>query len=85
MTEKTVAQKMHIKPGASIAFVHAPDGLAHLLDLPADVTQVTDVAAAGLDVSRDTIWPVAEALGMRPVAMVSIDERWSGFRVKLAQ
>lgn len=38
--------------------------------------------AAGLDVSRDTIWPFAEALGMRPVGMVSVDGRWSGFRLK---
>lgn len=40
--------------------------------------------AAGLDISRDTIWPVAEALGMRPVSMVSVNERWSAFRVKTA-
>lgn len=38
--------------------------------------------AAGLDVSRDTIWPFAESLGMRPVGMVSVDGRWSGFRLK---
>lgn len=38
--------------------------------------------AAGLDISRDTIWPFAESLGMRPVGMVSVDGRWSGFRLK---
>lgn len=40
--------------------------------------------AAGRDVSRDTIWPLAESLGMRPVGMVSIDDTWSGFRLKPA-
>lgn len=41
--------------------------------------------AAGLDVSRDTIWPVAESLGMRPVSMVSVSDVWSGFRLKPAE
>lgn len=40
--------------------------------------------AAGRDISRDTIWPEAEARGMRPVGMVSIDDTWSGFRLRPA-
>lgn len=41
--------------------------------------------AAGLDVSRDTIWPAAESRGMRPVGMVAVDDTWSGFRLKPAE
>lgn len=40
--------------------------------------------AAGRDVSRDTIWKLAESLGLRPVGLVSIDDTWSGFRLRPA-
>lgn len=61
--------------------------------LPALVTRVRPTSriwvcypkgsrAAGHDISRDTIWPFAEALGLRPIAMVSIDETWSGFGLR---
>lgn len=40
--------------------------------------------AAGHDVSRDTIWPLAESLGLKPVGMVSVDEVWSMFRLRRA-
>ena len=123
MPDKTPAQKMRIKPGASIALLHAPAGLAGKLGLPHGTREVADATAAdviiefastqaeiedrlpavqramtptsalwvvypkgskaaGLDISRDTIWPLAESLGMRPVGMVSIDGTWSGFRLK---
>lgn len=123
MTEKTVAEKMRIKPGTTITLLHAPEGFTGLLGLPEGVSVVggadgTDTVvvfagtqaeveerlpavlktvtaktalwvvypkgskAAGLDISRDTIWPFAESLGMRPVGMVSVDGRWSGFRLK---
>lgn len=121
--DKTPAHKMRIKDGASVAILHAPDGLTEKLGLPATIR--TDVVprdadviiefagtqadveerlptalrlmspatalwivypkgskAAGLDISRDTIWPLAERLGMRPVGMVSIDGTWSAFRLK---
>ncbi|MDP3450678.1 MAG: hypothetical protein Q8R87_08865, partial [Anaerolineaceae bacterium] len=34
------------------------------------------------DVSRDTIWKYAETIGWTGVAMVSVDETWSAFRMK---
>jgi hypothetical protein len=39
---------------------------------------------AGLDMSRDTVWTVAERLGMRPLGLVSIDDTWSAFRLRAA-
>lgn len=40
--------------------------------------------AAGLEVSRDDIWSLAERLGMRPLGLLSIDETWSAFRLRPA-
>jgi hypothetical protein len=40
--------------------------------------------AAGHDVSRDTIWALAESLGLKPVGLVSVDEVWSMFRLRRA-
>jgi len=34
------------------------------------------------DINRDSIWAYAKPLGMDGVAMVSLDEDWSGFRLK---
>lgn len=36
------------------------------------------------DLSRDIIWKFVEQLNFRPVAMVSMNETWSAFRIKLA-
>jgi hypothetical protein len=41
-------------------------------------------AAAGLDMSRDSIWAIAEELGMRPLGLVGIDNTWSAFRLRPA-
>ena len=38
--------------------------------------------AAGLDMSRDDVWTIAEGLGMRPLGLVSIDDTWSAFRLR---
>jgi hypothetical protein len=38
--------------------------------------------SAGLDMNRDTVWAVAEKLGMRPLGLVSVDETWSAFRLR---
>jgi hypothetical protein len=125
MSEKTVAEKMRIKPGARVALIHAPEQMKRGLGLPAgadfvDSASEADVVllfattqteyaervealqpklartavlwvcypkgskAAGLDISRDTIWAHAEARGWRPVGLVSIDDTWSGFRLKLS-
>jgi hypothetical protein len=39
-------------------------------------------AAAGLDMSRDDVWEVAEGLDLRPLGLLSIDETWSAFRLR---
>jgi hypothetical protein len=39
---------------------------------------------AGLDMNRDSVWAIAEGLGMRPLGLVSIDETWSAFRLRAA-
>lgn len=38
--------------------------------------------AAGLDMSRDDIWALAEELDLRPLGLLSIDETWSAFRFR---
>jgi hypothetical protein len=38
--------------------------------------------AAGFDMSRDSIWAVAERLEMRPLGLVGVDETWSAFRLR---
>lgn len=125
MTEKTVAQKAHIKPGTTIAVLNRVAGVVESLGLPDDVTFVDPGAAqlvflfvnsradldsrmapavaslaasaaiwvfyrkgsksAGLDMSRDSIWAVAEALELRPLGIVSIDDTWSAFRLRHAR
>jgi hypothetical protein len=37
---------------------------------------------AGLDMNRDTVWAVAEKLGMRPLGLLSVDDTWSAFRLR---
>jgi hypothetical protein len=39
---------------------------------------------AGLDMNRDTVWAVAEELGLRPLGLVRVDDTWSAFRLKRA-
>ena len=38
--------------------------------------------SAGLDMSRDDVWAVAERLDMRPLGLLSVDETWSAFRLR---
>ena len=38
--------------------------------------------AAGLDMNRDSIWAIAEKLGMRPLGLVGVDDTWSAFRLR---
>lgn len=37
---------------------------------------------ARLDMNRDTVWGIAERLGMRPLGLVSVDDTWSAFRLR---
>lgn len=39
---------------------------------------------AGLDMNRNSIWSVAERLGMRPIGIISVDDTWSAFRLRPA-
>jgi len=41
--------------------------------------------AAGLDMSRDDVWALAEKLGLRPLGLLSIDDTWSAFRLRPAK
>lgn len=37
---------------------------------------------AGLDMSRDDVWEIAERMDMRPLGLVSVDDMWSVFRLR---
>jgi hypothetical protein len=37
---------------------------------------------AGLDMNRDTVWALADRLGLRPLGLVAVDEAWSAFRLR---
>ena len=37
---------------------------------------------SGLDMNRDTVWELAERLGLRPLGLMSVDETWSAFRLR---
>jgi len=125
MTDKTVAQKAHVKPGATIAVLNQVPGVVESLGLPDGVAfvdpavaqlvflfvtsraelearmppAVTALApgaaiwvfyrkgskAAGLDMSRDSVWAIAEKMNLRPLGLVGIDDTWSAFRLRAAQ
>ncbi len=40
---------------------------------------------AGLDMSRDDVWALAEKLDLRPLGLLSVDETWSAFRLRPAR
>jgi len=124
MSDRTVAEKAHLKPGAAIAVLNPVPGVVESLGLPADVRFVEPTAAqlvflfvndraeleermprvtadlapdaalwvffrkgsnsAGLDMNRDTVWGVAEELGLRPLGLIGVDETWSVFRLRPA-
>lgn len=74
-------------------FVNTRDELA--AQLPSAVAGLAPAAAiwvfyrkgskaAGLDMSRDSVWEIAQTLDMRPLGLVSIDETWSAFRLRPA-
>jgi protease I len=41
--------------------------------------------SAALDVNRDSIWALAEKLGLGPLGLVSIDDTWTAFRLRPVQ
>jgi hypothetical protein len=126
MSEKSIAQKMFIKPDSRFLLVNPPDGyLAQLGELPQGTVLLKDssnpvetiqvfvanraeleqqlprlkqlMAPKGMlwvtyhkgtskvktDINRDTIYAYAHTIGLDGVAMLSIDEDWSAFRLKL--
>ena len=40
--------------------------------------------AAGIDMSRDSVWAIAERMDLRPLGLVGIDDTWSAFRLRPA-
>jgi len=125
VSNKTVAQKAHVKAGTTIGLVNRVPSVVESLGLPSDVTFVRPAKAqlvfvfvrteaelkskmpaavkalssraaiwvffqkgsaqAGLDMNRDTVWAVAEKLGLRPLGILSVDATWSAFRLRPAQ
>jgi hypothetical protein len=122
MSDKSVAQKAHVKPGTTIAVLNEVPGVVASLGLPEGVSLTAPEKAqlvflfvrtraelealmppavaslapasalwvfyrkgskdAGLDMSRNDVWALAEKLGMRPLGLVSIDGTWSAFRLR---
>jgi len=41
--------------------------------------------AAGYDVNRDSVWALAEQLGLRPLGLLGVDDTWSAFRLRPGQ
>jgi hypothetical protein len=124
MSEKSLAQKLLVKPGKTLRFINAPVGFSTIFgDLPQGVALIlshekTDVVLffvknmselqPGLpealeavipggilwlvypkltsnlaaDINRDIIWRYLGTIGYTGVAMVSVDDTWSAFRVK---
>lgn len=124
MSGKSVAQRAHVKPGATIAVINDVPGVVASLGLPDDVVFVEPPAAqlifvfanthaelqtlmptavrelapgsalwvffrkgsksAGLDMSRNDVWTIAEKMNLRPLGLVGVDETWSAFRLRPA-
>ncbi len=126
MAEKTIFEKMRIKPGMTHRVIGLPDELksiylsldngvilSDLQDTKADVLHLFVNSMAELenslpgyasklkpggtiwicypklssskksDISRDIIWRYVEQFNFKPVAMVSMNETWSAFRLKI--
>lgn len=124
MSDKSIPEKLQVKPGRIFKVINQPPQMADLLSvLPAsarfvesdetadvvlifiknmkELKQVLPVistllnpngiawlaypkqtASIKTDLNRDIIWAYAKTLGWTGVAMISIDNTWSGFRLK---
>ena len=59
MADKTLAEKMQLKPGMKAALLYVPDGMQERLGLPTDVVVMKDAEAA--DFVLAFAWDQAEA------------------------
>jgi len=82
-------------PAADLVFLFATTHAQLGEQMPAAAVQLKPGAAlwvffrkgskaAGLDMSRDSVWAIAEGLNMRPLGLIGIDETWSAFRLRPA-
>ena len=88
------ADTRFVEPGtAQIVLLFARTRADLVRHMPATAARLADGAAmwvffrkgakgARLDMNRDTVWEVADRLGMRPLGLLSIDETWSAFRLR---
>jgi len=127
MSDKSIVQRMFIKPGFTMAVLNAPPGYIETIgEIPEDVKILTTLVSGAdiiqfftksrseleknfkpliqalnddgslwisypkgtskveTDINRDIIWKIVEGLGLKPVAMISIDPVWAAFRLKKA-
>ena len=119
MAEKTIAQKLQIKPDMTV-WLSDPGRLSLIQPLPAGVRPVAGLedAAAALvfaenaasltgvlsevgsaltgpnllwvaypkgnraDINRDSLWPLLQPYGLRPIGQVAVDDVWSALRFR---
>jgi hypothetical protein len=127
MSDKTIAQRMFLKPGHTMVILNAPPGYKEIIgEIPENVKILTTLISGAdiiqfftssrselekkfgpliqalkddgslwisypkgtskmeTDINRDIIWKIGEQLGLKPVAMISIDPVWAAFRLKKA-
>jgi hypothetical protein len=83
-------------PTADLVFLFARTRAELEAKMPSAVDALTPTAAlwvffrkgsknAGLDMNRDTIWALAERLGLRPLGLLGVDATWSAFRLRRAR
>ncbi|HWJ42039.1 MAG TPA: hypothetical protein VNR67_01270 [Solirubrobacterales bacterium] len=88
-SQRSLAQKLGVKEGATLVLLDAPDGIEAILEpLPAAVGEGTlwmawPKRASGVetDLSEDVIRDLALAGGMVDSKVCAIDETWSGLRL----
>lgn len=74
--------------GVRILFANSGDHLRQLLAEYGtalqndDVTWIAYPKANKADINRDTLWPIAGEINLRPIGQVAIDETWSALRFR---
>ena len=61
MAKKTPAEKMHCKPGLSVALLHAPEGMREALGFPENAIYTDDPGSAAFILAFATTQAEAEA------------------------